>query len=102
MILLENVEEFRHWGPIDAAGIPCPDRKGATFDLWVAELKRLGYRVQWRELRACDFGAPTIRKRLFLVARRDGLPIVWPEPTARRADVARRARRHAQALAHGG
>ena len=81
MILLENVEEFRHWGPIDAAGIPCPERKGATFDAWVGELKRLGYRVQWRELRACDYGAPTIRRRLFLVARRDGLPIVWPAPT---------------------
>ena len=81
VILLENVEEFRHWGPIDAAGIPCPERKGATFDAWVGELKRLGYRVQWRELRACDYGAPTIRRRLFLVARRDGLPIVWPAPT---------------------
>jgi DNA (cytosine-5)-methyltransferase 1 len=81
VIMLENVEEFRDWGPITAEGKPCPDRKGQTFQAWMAELKRLGYRVEWRELRACDYGAPTIRKRLFLIARRDGRAIVWPEPT---------------------
>jgi DNA (cytosine-5)-methyltransferase 1 len=54
---------------------------GQTFRSWVRELQRLGYKVEWRELRACDYGAPTIRKRLFVIARRDGLPIVWPEPT---------------------
>ncbi|MGX8249859.1 DNA cytosine methyltransferase, partial [Escherichia coli] len=48
---------------------------------FVNALRRLGYQVDWRELRACDYGAPTIRKRLFLIARRDGQPIVWPEPT---------------------
>ncbi len=48
---------------------------------WIGALRKLGYRVQHRELRACDYGAPTIRRRLFLIARCDGLPIVWPEPT---------------------
>lgn len=81
VISLENVEEFQHWGPLLADGTPCPERRGASFQRWVAELRNLGYRVEWRELRACDYGAPTIRKRLFLVARCDGLPIVWPEPT---------------------
>lgn len=81
IIMLENVEEFRQWGPLDAEGKPIPERRGEDFDLWVRGLKRQGYRVQWRELRACDYGAPTSRKRLFLIARRDGLPIVWPEPS---------------------
>jgi DNA (cytosine-5)-methyltransferase 1 len=81
IICLENVEEFQAWGPLDADNMPCPRRKGKTFQRWVAQLRNLGYVVDWRELRACDYGAPTIRKRLFLVARRDGQPIVWPEPT---------------------
>ncbi|SIO37041.1 DNA (cytosine-5)-methyltransferase 1 [Rhodovulum sp. ES.010] len=81
VILLENVEEFRDWGPLTPDSRPCPERRGQTFRHWVGQLKRLGYRVEWRELRACDYGAPTIRKRLFLVARCDGRPIVWPEPT---------------------
>jgi DNA (cytosine-5)-methyltransferase 1 len=81
VICLENVEEFQHWGPLNEDGQPCPQRKGDTFRRWVAQLRNLGYAVEWRELRACDFGAPTIRKRLFLVARRDGSPIVWPAAT---------------------
>jgi DNA (cytosine-5)-methyltransferase 1 len=85
VIILENVEEFRTWGPVVPDGKggyrPCPDRVGQTFDAWCRELRRLGYRIEWRELRACDYGAPTIRKRLFVIARRDGAPIVWPEPT---------------------
>ncbi len=81
IICLENVEEFQTWGPLRADGMPCPDRKGKTFQRWVAQLRNLGYAVQWKELRACDYGAPTIRKRLFLVARCDGQPIVWPAPT---------------------
>jgi DNA (cytosine-5)-methyltransferase 1 len=81
IICLENVEEFQTWGPLAADGRPCPDRRGKTFDRWKRQLEALGYRVEHRELRACDYGAPTIRKRLFLVARRDGLPIVWPTPT---------------------
>lgn len=81
VILLENVEEFRDWGPLTADNRPCPERRGQTFRHWVSQLRRLGYRVEWRELRACDYGAPTIRKRLFLVARCDGKAISWPEPT---------------------
>ena len=81
VICLENVEEFQHWGPLLEDGTPCPQRRGSTFQRWVAQLRNLGYAVEWRELRACDFGAPTTRKRLFLVARRDGKPIVWPQPT---------------------
>lgn len=81
VICLENVEEFQTWGPLAADGRPCPQRKGKTFARWVAQLRNLGYMVEWRELRACDYGAPTIRKRLFLVARRDGQPIVWPDAT---------------------
>lgn len=81
VIILENVEEFQDWGPVTIDGKPCPERKGETFRSWVSQLKRLGYRVQFRELRACDYGAPTIRKRFFMIARRDGKPIVWPKPT---------------------
>lgn len=81
VICLENVEEFQTWGPLGDDGRPCPERKGTTFQRWKKQLENLGYVIEHRELRACDYGAPTIRKRLFLVARRDGQPIVWPEPT---------------------
>lgn len=81
VIMLENVEEFSTWGPLTGENKPCPKRKGQTFRQWVGRLRALGYVVEWRELRACDFGAPTIRKRLFLIARCDGEPIVWPTPT---------------------
>lgn len=81
VIIMENVEEFVTWGPLDATGKIIDLQRGATFRQFVQSLKRLGYKVDWRELRACDYGAPTIRKRFFLVARRDGQPIVWPEPT---------------------
>lgn len=81
LILLENVEEFRTWGPLCDEGKPIAERKGETFDKWCRELRKAGYKLQFRELRACDFGAPTIRKRFFMVARCDGEPIVWPKPT---------------------
>lgn len=81
VIFVENVEEFRDWGPLTAEARPCPERRGQTFAAWRDELQRLGYRVEYRDLRACDYGAPTIRKRLFVIARRDGQPIVWPAPT---------------------
>lgn len=81
IIMLENVEEFITWGPLTQEGRPCPRNKGREFRAFVNALQRLGYAVQWRELRACDYGTPTSRKRLFLIARRDGQPIVWPEPT---------------------
>lgn len=81
VILMENVEEFQTWGPVGEDGQPLEWLKGHTFDSWLRRLRRAGYRVQHRELRACDYGAPTIRKRWFLIARRDGRPIVWPKPT---------------------
>lgn len=81
VICLENVEEFRTWGPLDNDGQPIKELAGIEFERWSRRLRRAGYRMQWRELRACDYGAPTIRKRFFMVARRDGRPIVWPKPT---------------------
>ena len=81
VIMLENVEEFKTWGPLLKDGMPDPDKKGKTFHAFVNALKRQGYHVGYRELKACDYGAPTIRKRFFLVARCDGRPIVWPKPT---------------------
>ncbi|RQM78878.1 DNA cytosine methyltransferase [Aeromonas jandaei] len=85
VIMLENVEEFQTWGPllIDSEGSARPDpaKKGRTFNSFINALRRQGYKVEWRELRACDYGTPTIRKRLFLIARRDGAPIAWPKPT---------------------
>ena len=113
VMMLENVEEFRTWGPLLAAEMrPDPARAGETFEAFCGmlsggipaghpalaecceflgitadgELARqlvtgLGYAVDYRELRACDFGAPTIRKRFFMVMRCDGVPVSWPEPT---------------------
>jgi DNA (cytosine-5)-methyltransferase 1 len=81
LILLENVEEFRTWGPLDDDGYPIKERAGETFAEWTKQLRKEGYRIQWKELRACDYGAPTIRKRFFMIARCDDQPIVWPEPT---------------------
>lgn len=85
VLMLENVEEFQTWGPViiapDGTSYPDPKRKGKTFQSFVRQLRQHGYTVDWREMRACDNGAPTIRKRLFLIARRDGLPIAWPEQT---------------------
>ena len=79
VIMLENVEEFQEWGRLDDEGRPDPRYKGETFRRFVGKLEQLGYRVEYRLLRACDYGAPTIRKRFFLVARCDGKRIVWPE-----------------------
>lgn len=81
VIFLENVEAFQFWGPLTNEGRPCAKRRGLTFRRWVRSLEREGYVVEWRELVACDYGAPTSRKRLFVVARRDGRPIVWPTPS---------------------
>lgn len=81
VICLENVEEFQDWGPLTDDGKPDPERRGFTFRRWLAQLRNLGYQVELRELRACDYGAPTIRKRLFVVARCDGRAIEWPIPT---------------------
>lgn len=81
VIMLENVEEFQDWGRLDEKNRPDPRYKGETFRRFVGQLEKLGYHVEYRLLRACDYGAPTIRKRFFLIARCDGQKIVWPEPT---------------------
>ena len=85
VIMLENVEEFKTWGPLiqDEHGHwkPDPAKRGKTFESFVRQLEAHGYKVDHRELRASDYNTPTIRKRFFLVARRDGLPIKWPVPT---------------------
>lgn len=81
VIMLENVEEFKDWGRLDEKSRPDPRYKGETFRRFVGQLEKLGYHVEYRLLRACDYGAPTIRKRFFLIARCDGQPIVWPEAT---------------------
>jgi DNA (cytosine-5)-methyltransferase 1 len=96
-IILENVREFEEWGPlVHASGpdgklqytanrepvmMPCKTRKGQTFRRWVGSLRKLGYVVEWRQLNAADYGAPTHRRRLFLIARCDGKPVVWPGPS---------------------
>lgn len=109
VIILENVEEFVTWGPLIAARdkttgrviklngkvaspgeivpykeqkkVPDPKQKGKTFNQFVKALRNLGYQVEWKELKASDYGVPTIRKRFFLIARCDRRAIVWPEPT---------------------
>jgi len=86
MIFLENVEEFQTWGPLTDDGMPCPKRKGETFRAWVRALEALGGVVECRELRASDYRVPTIRKRLFIIIRFDGEPIVWPAPTSGKPD----------------
>ena len=80
VIILENVEEFQTWGPV-RKGKPVKSKSGQTFRKFIRQLRGLGYAVEWRELIAADYGAPTTRKRFFLVARCDGRPIVWPKPT---------------------
>ena len=110
VIAMENVEEFQTWGPLHRThndgckpktkrnkktgeitlecskasctyGLPIKDRKGETFKAFVKKLEKLGYRVEWKLLRACDYGAPTSRRRFFLIARCDGREITWPQPT---------------------
>lgn len=90
IIFVENVKEFTTWGPLDDAGHPIKSRSGETFRAWVARLEGAGYAVEHRVLNCADYGAPTTRKRLFVIARCDGLPIAWPERThAPRQDAAR-------------
>ena len=80
-VFLENVEEFEDWGPLDDEGQPIKKLKGIYFKMWIDSFKILGYSVDWRQLVAADYGAPTTRKRLFVSARRDGQRIIWPRPT---------------------
>lgn len=84
VIILENVEEFKTWGPLkdtEKGLYPDPEHKGETFNDFINQLEACGYVVDYKELRACDYGAPTTRKRFFLIARSDGQPIIWPEAT---------------------
>ena len=80
VIILENVEEFQTWGPV-RKGKPVKSRRDETFRKWKEQLQALGYEIDHRELVAADYGAPTIRKRFFLIARCDGKKIIWPERT---------------------
>lgn len=101
LIFLENVPEFEAWGPViplvkDGAVqrhkdgsvkyVPDPKRKGRTFKRFVTTLRNLGYEVEWRVLKAAQYGAPTTRPRFYLVARCDGRPIVWPRPSHAKPD----------------
>lgn len=85
VIMLENVEEFKTWGPV-RKGKPIKAKAGQTFQKWKKQLSDLGYQIEYRELVAADYGAPTTRKRFVLIARCDGLPIKWPERTHAPAD----------------
>ncbi|OKZ95063.1 MAG: DNA methyltransferase [Clostridiales bacterium 42_27] len=80
VIILENVEEFQTWGPV-RKGKPVKKLAGTTFRKFIDQLTELGYTVEYRELIAADYGAPTTRKRFYLIARCDGKPVVWPKPT---------------------
>lgn len=86
VIMLENVEEFKTWGPLNRGHHPIKNKQGKTFERFVQQLTDLGYKVQFKELVAADYGAPTMRKRFFMIARCDGQPIVWPDPTHAPAD----------------
>lgn len=86
VIMLENVEEFKTWGPLNRRHHPIKSKQGKTFERFVQQLTDLGYEVQFKELVAADYGAPTMRKRFFMIARCDSKPIVWPEPTHGPAD----------------
>lgn len=80
-ILVENVAEFRDWGPLLPTGRPDPEQKGLYFQAWIQALWAMGYHAEWRLLNAADYGDATTRTRFFLQARKDGQPIRWPEPS---------------------
>jgi DNA (cytosine-5)-methyltransferase 1 len=89
LVFVENVAEFEDWGPLypedhpdeKLRNRPIPERKGELFQRWVSNLRALGYQLEWRVLNAAEYGTPTKRKRLFVIARRDGKPIKWPTKT---------------------
>ena len=81
VILMENVEEIQDWGPLDESGHPIKEHKGEDYNKFIDMMKSLGYEFEGRELVAADYGAPTTRKRWYGIFKRDGNPIVWPEPT---------------------
>lgn len=81
VLTLENVSDFLRWGPLDADGFPIKERAGETWRAFVQAFVDLGYDIDWTLINSADFGAPTARERLVVIARRDGLPIEWPVPT---------------------
>lgn len=81
VIIMENVEEIQQWGPLDEAGHPIKERAGEDYQKFIKAMKSLGYVIESQELVAADYGAPTTRKRWYAIMRRDGNPIVWPQPT---------------------
>ena len=81
VIIMENVEEIQHWGPLDEEGHPIPERKGEDYKKFITAMKSLGYIFDSRELIAADYGAPTTRKRWYAIFRRDGISILWPART---------------------
>lgn len=89
VVMMENVEEFKDYGPLIMTPrglMPDPEKKGQSYRKWCKAIRKLGGKMESRELRGCDYGAPTIRKRLFIIIRFDGQPIVWPAPTHGRPD----------------
>lgn len=86
VIMLENVEEFQTWGPLNRRRHPVKAKQGDTFRRFIEQLEALGYEVEYRSLVAADYGAPTMRRRFFLIARCDGKPIIFPPPTHAKAD----------------
>lgn len=80
-LIIENVPEFQSWGPLGANGRPMKSKRGALFQQFIESLKALGYRVEYRVLNCADYGDPTTRRRLFVIARRGNKQISWPEPT---------------------
>jgi len=82
-VLVENVQEFQHWGPVDSQGKRIKDRRGEIYTTWLSMFTAIGYNVSYRIINSADYGDPTTRKRLFIMARRGDLPISWPEPTHR-------------------
>nr|WP_244600821.1 DNA cytosine methyltransferase [Agrobacterium sp. LAD9] len=89
VVMMENVEEFKDYGPLIMTPrglMPDPEKKGQSYRKWCKAIRKLGGKMESRELRGCDYGAPTIRKRLFIIIRFDGQPIVWPVPTHGRPD----------------
>ena len=86
-VLIENVPEFVNWGPLDANGRPNKQHRGEHFQAWFLTFHALGYQAEWRMLNAADYGDATSRTRFFLMARKDGKPVVWPEPSHAKGDT---------------
>ena len=80
-LLVENVPEYVDWGPLLPDGRPDPQHKGEYFQSWFFAIQKAGYKAEWRYLNAADHGDATTRIRFFLIARSDGRPIRWPEPS---------------------